>query len=176
MYIHCDFIINVCTLCVIQIKYKRLIKMYYVSVIGVNGIGRSGNWQHPAGQQLGYSSARVRLYCQAKWNILALTGKMKNISYTIFYYWPITKLFESLVIKLSPLVCSSRNFAYFTSRFCVTIIKRSVPLYNQRHDIMPNYCQFKKFVVNFFIGSIENFWLRINIVFWCWQHPSGENT
>ncbi|VVC37593.1 CUB domain,Low-density lipoprotein (LDL) receptor class A repeat,Low-density lipoprotein (LDL) [Cinara cedri] len=35
-------------------------------MIGVNGIGRSGNWQHPAGQQLGYSSARVRLYCQAK--------------------------------------------------------------------------------------------------------------
>ncbi|XP_025422543.1 uncharacterized protein LOC112692184 isoform X2 [Sipha flava] len=35
-------------------------------MIGVNGIGRSGNWQHPVGQQLGYSSARVRLYCQAK--------------------------------------------------------------------------------------------------------------
>ncbi|XP_022180063.1 uncharacterized protein LOC111040449, partial [Myzus persicae] len=38
----------------------------HFQMIGVNGIGRSGNWQHPAGQQLGYSSARVRLYCQAK--------------------------------------------------------------------------------------------------------------
>ncbi|XP_050530625.1 uncharacterized protein LOC126899616 isoform X2 [Daktulosphaira vitifoliae] len=35
-------------------------------LIGVNGTGRSGNWHHPAGQLLGYSSARVRLYCQAK--------------------------------------------------------------------------------------------------------------
>lgn len=26
----------------------------------------SGNWHHPAGQMLGYSAARVRLYCQAK--------------------------------------------------------------------------------------------------------------
>ncbi|XP_050426379.1 uncharacterized protein LOC126836783 [Adelges cooleyi] len=38
----------------------------HFQMIGVNGTGRSGNWHHPAGQQLGYSSARVRLYCQAK--------------------------------------------------------------------------------------------------------------
>jgi hypothetical protein len=34
-----------------------------------------GNWRHPAGLPLGYSAARVRLYCQAKWGAPAPTGE-----------------------------------------------------------------------------------------------------
>jgi hypothetical protein len=34
-----------------------------------------GNWLHPAGLRLGYSAARVRLYCQAKWGAPAPTGE-----------------------------------------------------------------------------------------------------
>ena len=35
-----------------------------------------GNWLHPAGLRLGYSAARVRLYCQAKWGAPAPTGEL----------------------------------------------------------------------------------------------------
>jgi hypothetical protein len=34
-----------------------------------------GNWLHPAGLRLGYSAARVRLYCQGKWGALAPIGE-----------------------------------------------------------------------------------------------------
>ena len=35
-----------------------------------------GNWLHPAGLRLGYSAARVRLYCQAKWGAPAPIGEL----------------------------------------------------------------------------------------------------